>query len=197
MEGGVASVGMNQFLMRSVLDEASPVDREDAVGAAYRRKAVSDHDSSAPLADAPHVVLDDPLALVVERARRLVEDQDARVGDEGAGDCDPLPLSAREAAAALADERIVAFGKLKNEFMCAGKRRRGNDLIHRQRRVRERDIVAHGAIEKHVFLQNDADLAAQPGCVDHGKIDAVNEYAAGLRHIEALDKLGECAFART
>lgn len=101
---------MDQFLMRPVLDEAPAVDREDAVGTAYCRKAVSDHDGGAPLANAPHVVLDDPLALVVECARRFVEDQDARVGDEGAGDCDPLPLSAREAAAAFADKRIVAFG---------------------------------------------------------------------------------------
>ena len=35
----------------------------------------------------------DTLALVVERACRLVEDQDARIGDQRASDGDPLPLA--------------------------------------------------------------------------------------------------------
>ena len=138
--------------MRSILDQTSSLEREDAVGTTDRRKAVSDNDGRATLADAAHVVLDDPLALVVERACRFVEDQDARVGDESTGYRDPLPLPARQATAAFADQGVVAFGKLENEFMCASKRCRVNNLIHGHSRVRERYIFADGAIEQHVFL---------------------------------------------
>ena len=45
-----------------------------------------------------HVLLDDALALIIERAGRLVEDQDARIDDQRAGDRDALALPAGEAA---------------------------------------------------------------------------------------------------
>ena len=62
--------------------------------------------------------------------------------------------------------------------------------------IGERDVVAHRAVEQHVLLQHDADLAAQPGRIDHGEIDAVDQHAAALGHVEALDQLGERALAR-
>jgi hypothetical protein len=45
--------------------------------------------------------LDDALALVVERAGGLVEDQDARPGGERAGDGDALALAAGQVGATL------------------------------------------------------------------------------------------------
>ncbi len=39
-------------------------------------------------------LLDEALTLAVEAAGRLVEDQDPWVGEQGAGDRDPLPLTA-------------------------------------------------------------------------------------------------------
>ncbi len=79
--------------------------------------------------------------------------------------------------------------------MRAGKLGRGDDALDRHRRIGERDIVADRAVEQHVLLQNDADLPAQPGGVDHGEIDAVDQHAAALRHIEPLDQLGQRALA--
>jgi hypothetical protein len=46
------------------------------------------------LGDLPHVVLDDALALVIERTGCLVEDQDAWIGDESPGDGNALALTA-------------------------------------------------------------------------------------------------------
>ena len=57
---------------------------------------MGDDEDGAALGDLAHVVLDDALALVVERAGGLVEDEDARIGDERAGDGDALALAARE-----------------------------------------------------------------------------------------------------
>ena len=64
------------------------------------------------------------------------------------------------------------------------------------RRVGERDIVAHRAVEQHVLLQHNARLPAQPGGVDHCEVDAVDEHAPALRHVQSLDELGERALAR-
>src|SRR5258708_15966253 len=51
-------------------------------------------------------------------------------------------------------------------------------------------------VEKDILLQHDADLAAQTSDVDHGEIDAGDEDTAALRHVEAVDELGERALAR-
>ena len=72
------------------------------------------------------------LALVVERARRLVEDQDARLSRQRAGDGDPLALPAREAAAALSDDRVVALGQLEDEVVRARELGRRDHLVRRQ-----------------------------------------------------------------
>ena len=69
-------------------------DRDDAVARPHGREAVRDDDHGAVLHDLAHVVLDDPLALIIERARRLVEDQDARIGGKRARDGDALALPA-------------------------------------------------------------------------------------------------------
>ena len=98
--------------------------------------------------------------------------------------------------AALADDGVVAFRQLQNEVVRAGELGRGDDPLDRHGRIGERDIVADRAVEQHVLLQHDADLAAQPGGVDHGEIDAVDQHAAAFRHVKPLDQLGERALAR-
>ena len=45
----------------------------------------------------------------VDGAGRVVQDQDARIGEQRAGDGDALALTAGERDAALADHRLVAF----------------------------------------------------------------------------------------
>ena len=60
--------------MRAVLDHAAALDRDDAIGAADGRQPVGDDQHRAAGGDAAHIVLHDPLALIVERAGRLVED---------------------------------------------------------------------------------------------------------------------------
>ena len=48
----------------------------------------------APGADALEVILNDTFRLVVQGAGRLVEDQEAGIGDQGPGDGDALALAA-------------------------------------------------------------------------------------------------------
>ena len=57
-----------------------------------------------PLAQPVERPLDAGFRLDVERAGGLVEDQDRRVLQDGAGDGDALALAARERGAALADD---------------------------------------------------------------------------------------------
>src|SRR5215813_13748303 len=160
MQRGVTAAGLDQRVMAAVLGHAAAFERDDAVGRPHRRQPVRDDQHRASLGDRLHVALDDPLALVVEGARRLVEDQDARIADEGAGDGDALALATREGRAALADDRVVAFGQLEDEFVRPRQPCRRDDALHRHGGVGEGDILAHRAVEQHVLLQDDADLTA-------------------------------------
>ena len=196
MQHRVTTVALQQLGMGAVFHDAAMVDRDDPVGAAHGGKPVGNDEDGAPGDDAPHIGLDHLFAFVIQRAGRLVKDQDARIGDQGAGDRDALALAAGERGAALADLGVVAIGQPGDEFMRAREFRRLDDLLHRQRRVGEADIVAHRAVEQHVVLQHDADLPAQPGRIHQCDVDPVDEHLALFGNIEALHQLGQRALAR-
>ena len=61
-----------------------------------------------PASSVGHRRLDQLLALGVEVAGGLVEDEDLRRCEDRAGDRQPLALAAGQLDAALADERVVA-----------------------------------------------------------------------------------------
>ena len=113
MQRCIAAAGLDQRVMGAVLDQAAALERDDAIRRPHGREPVRDDQNRPPLGDLLHVLLNDALALIVEGARRLIEDQDARVGDERAGNGDALALAAREGRAALADDRVVAFGSAR------------------------------------------------------------------------------------
>ena len=129
---------------------------------------MGDDDDRAVLDDAAHVALDDPLALVVERRGRLVENENARIGRERAGDGDALSLPAGEVRAALLDQCVVAFGELVDELVGAGEPGDLDDAGARHRRIGEGDVLVNGAVEQEVLLQHDADVAPAATPDRHG-----------------------------
>src|SRR5262249_36181667 len=90
VERGIAAACIDQIFMGTILGDAARIDSDDPVGTPNGREPMGDNKDSAALGDLLHVLLDDALALVIERARCLVKDQDPGIGDESAGDCYPL-----------------------------------------------------------------------------------------------------------
>src|SRR6202043_1890693 len=84
-EPAVDVAAVKQFVVRADVVNPSAFEDEDRVGVHQREKAVRDDDQGAALRDAQQVGVDDRLAVGVERAGRLVEDQDAWVADQRAG----------------------------------------------------------------------------------------------------------------
>ena len=80
--------------MCPVLDDVAPFYSENAIGLSNRGQSVSDKKNCAAHGDLFHVLLDDALALIVERAGGFVEDQNTWIGNEGAGNGNPLTLTA-------------------------------------------------------------------------------------------------------
>ena len=149
------------------------------------------------LHDLAHVGLDDALALVVERAGRLVEDQDRRVGGERPGDGDALALAARQVGAALLDHRVVALGQLGDELV--GARRGGR---WRSTWARGMAGLAKAMLSWMVRLNSRFSCSTTPmlarsqAGIDLGEVGAVEQDLALVRQVEALDQLGQRRLAR-
>src|SRR5262249_14979831 len=95
-----------QQVRRAVLQHAARLHHHDAVEAAHGGEPMRDRDQGAPVHQLAQRIADRLLAIGVERRGRLVEQQDRRVLEEGAGDGDALALPARELDAAVADEGV-------------------------------------------------------------------------------------------
>ena len=86
---------MQQFRMRATLDNASLIHRQYLMCLAYSTQSVSNDDDRAACADRGHVALNDLLGLYIQRAGCFIEDQYARLSQQGARNSQPLPLTAR------------------------------------------------------------------------------------------------------
>ncbi len=139
----------DQGFVRSLGDDTAVVEDHDPVGLEHGRQPVRDDHDSAPIQKAIQGLLDEALALRVERARRLVEEKDRGVAQERARDGDPLPLAARQSHTALAE-------------VCAVTLRQTRDKLSRRRRL-------GGAT--HVFFRRPgspiADVFEDVGREDH------------------------------
>ena len=72
---------------------SAAVHHQDGVGVADRRQSVRDDEAGTTRAQRRHRPLDEHLGASVDRARRLVEDEDRRVGEERPGDREQLLLA--------------------------------------------------------------------------------------------------------
>ena len=89
--------------MGALLGDPAALHDDDLARAADRREAVGDDDRGAAGEQALEAFLDRLLGAHVDVRGRLVEDQDARLGEQRPGEGDQLPLAGRELHAALAD----------------------------------------------------------------------------------------------
>ena len=94
---GIGAAAGDQAAMRAALDHPAPVEHDDLVAVADRRQAVGDDDAgqAAPSDRLEHFELGDR----IERAGRLIEHEQRRIGGERLGQLQPLPLAAREIGA--------------------------------------------------------------------------------------------------
>src|SRR6202021_1302840 len=80
----------------------------------------------------------------VESRGRLVEEQDVRVGEFGAGEGDELPLSGGQVPPALPDLVLVATWQAGDHLVRADVHGRGDDLVVGRVRARIGDRLGDG-----------------------------------------------------
>ena len=130
------------------------------------------------LADAAHGPLDLVLGGAVDGAGAVVQDQDARVGQEGAGDGDALALPARERHAALADLGLVAVAEAHDELVRLGLARRLARSLPAWRSAQPKAMFsAMRAREEEDVLLDGRDLRAQRLQAPVAHVHAVDQHA--------------------
>ena len=77
-----------------------------------------------------------------------------------------------------------------DELLGPGEFGRDQHLLQPGIGVGGRDVVADGATEQQVFLQDHTQTAAQMFKVDLAYIDAIDLDQPGLRHLDPLDQPG-------
>jgi len=146
--------------MPAGLDDVAMIQHQDAVGADHARQPVRQDQRRAAPRETIDRLLDHRLVLGVDRGQCLVEDQDRRVAQQGAGDRQPLALAARQIDAALAEDRLIAVGQLQDEIMGVGVARRGFELVVGRIRLAEAQIVLDRAVEQIGVLMHHRETAA-------------------------------------
>ena len=122
----------------------------------------------------------------VDGRGRVVEDQHARVGEDRAGDRQPLALAAREREAVLAEQRVVAVGQLADEVVGAGelaRRARSRSCVGVALAAArgEREVLPHRVAEEERLLEHEPDLAAERAEPHVAHVVAVDADAARRR----------------
>ena len=171
--------------MAALFDDASILDHKDAVKFHDGRQAVGDGQHRLAVHGAGQGVLHLCLDLAVQGAGRLVQDQNGRILQEGAGQCDPLALAARQLDPAFAQMRVIARAprmilQRQDEIMRLGGLGGRDDLILRGIGPPIKDVVAGRAVEHRGFLGDHGDLATQAFLRDVAQVVPVQQHRAAF-----------------
>ena len=144
-----------------------------------------DQKRRAALHQAIHGFEDHGFGLHVDRARRLVEDQERRVLQECARQRDPLALATGELNPALSDRRRIAARQARDEVVRARRLRRPHDVEVACSRAPVSDVLPDTGRKQHGLLEDDGELVPQVGEAVVAQVHAVEEDGAGRRVVEA------------
>ena len=143
--------------MRAALDDAAVAEDDDLVGVLHGGGAVRNQNGGATVHDAAQASEDTLFGLRIDAGERVVEDEDARVANDGAGDGGALLLSAGERDAALADNGFVFMGEALDVGIEAGDFGGLANLVEIVVGQAEGDVAADGFAEEIRVLRDVSD----------------------------------------
>ena len=133
--------------------------------------------------------------VAVQGGGGLVEDDDRRVFQYGAGDGDALALTAGQCETGFADLGVPPLGSAVDDLVDAGGQGGGADLLTRGVWPGEADVVFDGAGEQVDVLEHDRDAADQVRAGDVAHVDAADAHRAVGDVVEARNEPREGCLA--
>ena len=184
-----------KFVMRPLFGNDASLENDDLMRVANRAQPMGNGNYGASLHQPLEGFHHELLGFGVERGRRLVENQDWRVADDGASDADPLPLTAGKRGAALTDHRIKTMRHFGDEFFGIGKPGRLLNVALRGVGPAVGNVLANRAAKEDGVLLDKPYLVAQAIECEFAELDAVDCHAAARGVIESRDQTYDCGFA--
>ena len=143
--------------MRARGDHPATIEQDHPAGERDRREPVRDDEGRPVLEQCVERGVDLLLDMDVDRAGRVVEDEDRGIEQEGPRDRDPLSLAARQRVAALTHDRCVPVGEPHDEPVRVRCACSGLDLLVRCARLAVGDVVPARDREQERLVLHDAD----------------------------------------
>mmetsp|Transcript_9897 Transcript_9897/g.34497 ORF Transcript_9897/g.34497 Transcript_9897/m.34497 type:complete len:305 (-) Transcript_9897:1465-2379(-) len=168
----VGPPGVQQRVVCPHLGDHAPREHDHPVGVPDCGEAVRHHNRGAPDHHPVQRLHHGGLALGVQRGGRLVEQQDLRVGEQGARDGHALLLPAAELHAALANLRVEPLRVGRHEARRVRLLECGGHLRLRDTVPREGEVLAERPREHHRLLAHEPERGVQVHRVDQPHVDA-------------------------
>src|ERR1700682_148829 len=197
VEVAVVAVAGQQFVVGAKFYDAAGVQYRDHVGLADGGNTMRNENRGPVLHDFAEMVEDFVLSVSVHAGKRVVENEDARIADDGARNRRPLLLPSGKSDAAFADERPVFFGKFFNVLGDVSRRGRGTYFLVRGIFFAEGNVFPDGFAEQKSLLRHEPDLATQRFQRKLAHRFTVNPDGAGRGIVDAGDKTHQRGLART
>ena len=195
----VHAVLLHQLVVSALLDDVSLVHYHDAVTHTNAAQTMSHHHDaqSLLLANAIQRLLNDLFTLTVQRTRRLVQHQHARVTQQRASNRDSLLLTSRQRRTQLTNICVVTLRELTNEPICLHQLRCLHHLFLARVHTTIQQILANRSTEQHGLLRHVTDLIANPFHRQVLHIHTIPRYHATRRTIQTHQQLQNRALPTT
>ena len=156
---------------------------------------MGDHERCAPGYQPLYRALNKILGLGIDRRRRLVEDEYARVFEHRAGYRYALLLAAGESDSALAEHGVVCIGHTADEAVRIRDLRRVEHLLNMDIRAAVGNIIIYRVSEHQRLLLDEADRVSVISQVDVPDVYSVDEYLSVVFVIVAHQQVYQRRFA--
>ena len=175
--------------MGALLHNVAISHHKDEVGIPDGGKTVCDHKAGAALHQAVHGGLDALLGTGIHAAGGLVQNQDAVICQNGAGDGEQLLLALTYVGSILVQLHLVAAGQGADKVVSVGSLGGGNHFFVGSIQTAIADVLHDGALEQPCVLQHHAEALAQSAAVKVTHIVAIQGDGTGIHIIEAHEQL--------
>src|SRR6185369_7110496 len=132
----------------------------------------------------------------IDRADRLVEDQQVRIEQQGTGDADALPLAAGQIETLRTDERVITLRERGDEAVCAGGAGDCFDLGGGRFWPTISDILGDSPAYKLAVLTRDGNASAPAVGIELSNRISSDADVAGLRLEQSTQEVDEGRLAR-
>ena len=175
--------------MITALDDLSILQNHDGVGVPHGGETVGDHEGGPFCHQTIHALLDVFFRSRIDGARRLIEDQDRRLGHCRPRDIKKLSLALAQVRTVALQNRVIALWKTHDKGMGRCHLRCLNDLFIGGIQSSIADIL-HDRPRKQVgILKHHGDMAAQLVPLNMADINAVDSDGPALDIVEAVDEV--------